>query len=596
MTAADHMVVHRAGRIAGGSSHATDAITTEIVRNALISVTNQMRNALIRTAFSPVIYEMVDMSAGIYDRNICLLAQARSMPLFMGSLSYCIEEAVKGVGGESCLDPGDIIVYNAPYGTGAHAQDAALVQPVFLGSQELIGYSVIKAHWLDLGGRGAYCTDTTDVYQEGLVFPGIKLYRRGQLNEDVFRILLANSRVAQVLTGDVRAQVVGVNVGAAELERVIKRFGLAEFSGHVAAIFDHGEKLVRSYFERFPDGRYVAHEMLDNNGIDDESIPIEVAVEVKGSDVRVDFTRAAPQQGGPVNTPVPTTVAVSRVAISMLAGTRESPNEGFFRPIEVVTRPGTLFHPTHPAPCFMYGYGAFRAYEAIHHALSQAIPEAVPAGSAGEANIMVFWGRREATREPWADGWGRPIGHGATASGDGLTLKIDLECGGELPSIEVFENRNPWIFLQNELAADSGGPGMNQGGLGLDVRLAVTEECLFTSTLEHTKTVAWGLRGGGEGRKNWANLHYPDGTSESIGKVTGKLLPKGTELELHTGGGGGYGDPARRTSARALDDLRDGKISIEYAHRHYPHVEVPSDIGGLVDRRDDESATVKTKG
>lgn len=547
-----------------------DPITTEIVRNTLNSAAAQMNQVLIRTAFSPVIFEMIDFSAAIYDRKIRMLAQSKCLPIFMGSLSFCIEAAVEAVGGEGNLDEGDMLLYNAPYGTGAHAQDAALVQPAFLDG-ELIGYTVIKAHWLDIGGRGAYCTDTTDVFQEGVQFPGVKLFKKGVLNDDVFRIIIGNSRVPMPVTGDIRAQAAGVQAGAKEFTRIVKRFGTETFWEHVEHMLDHGEALVRSYFENIPDGEYVESGFLDDNGVAEGTVPFSVRVKVEGSDITVDYTDCAPQQPGPVNSPLPTTVSVTRVAISSLAGAAEAPNEGFFRPITVVTTPGTLFHPLHPAPCFMYLYGGIRAVEFIYKAISTVAPEKVPASSGADACVVVWWGPDDGTGQPWADGWGQPVGHGGHINGDGATLVNNLETGGRLPPIEVWEGRNPWFFAHNELAPDSGGAGKSQGGLGLDVRLELLCDCVMTSTLEGTKSPPHGLFGGLPGRANRGVVAYPDGERLEVGKCTAIPFPKGTVYELYSPGGGGYGEPAERKADDIAFDLDNGYITEDFARQHYPH-------------------------
>src|SRR5579864_6978417 len=207
-------IVYRAGE--GRSTGALDAdpITTEVIRHGLNSAANQMKRALVRTAFSPIIYEVLDFAVAIYDRQVRLLAQAPSLPIFMGTMNFCVDAAVAAVGGEEALEPGDIILYNFPYGTGSHPQDCAVVMPVFLHARELIGYTTIKGHLLDIGGKEPYSTDTVDVFQEGTVFPGVKLYSRGELVKDIYRLAIANSRVPKMVAGDINAEVVGVRTGA----------------------------------------------------------------------------------------------------------------------------------------------------------------------------------------------------------------------------------------------------------------------------------------------------------------------------------------------------------------------------------------------
>src|SRR4051812_1457469 len=206
-----------------------DPVTTEIVRQALNAAAEQMKRALIRTSFSPVIYEVLDFAAALYDRDVSLLAQAPSLPTFMGTMSFCVTAAVEAVGGEDALEPGDIILYNVPYGTGSHPQDVAVVMPVYLAEGELVGYSAIKAHWLDIGGKDPYSTDTVDVFQEGTIFPGVKLYSRGRLVSDIYRMATANSRVPKMVAGDINALAAGARTGARARCRAAERSGRGPF-------------------------------------------------------------------------------------------------------------------------------------------------------------------------------------------------------------------------------------------------------------------------------------------------------------------------------------------------------------------------------
>jgi N-methylhydantoinase B len=549
-----------------------DPVTTELVRNGLNSAANQMKRALIRTAFSPVIYEVLDFAVALYDRDVRLLAQAPSLPTFMGTMSFCVDAAVAAVGGTAALEPGDIILYNVPYGTGSHPQDAAVVMPVFRDAEELIGYSTIKGHWLDIGGKDPYSTDTIDVFQEGTVFPGVKLYSRGQLVDDIFRMAVANSRVPNMVAGDINAEVVGVRTGAAGLLQIVERYGVERFSESVERMFDHGEATVRSYFEHIPDGTYVGRGEMDDNGITDDRVPFEITLEVDGSDVRIDFTASPPEQAGPINCPLPSTVSASRIAIAMIAGGGEAPNEGHFRPVEVMTRPGTMFHPNPPAPCFLYGWPGDQAIEVIYGALAQAMPAAVPACSGGDICALVWWGQREATGETWTDGAPHPVGQGGHSAGDGANSLMHIsEAATRFSPVEVWEAKNPWLIERLELAPDSCGPGRHRGGLGLDLFFETLEDNFLTSTVERTKNAPWGLAGGGLARPNSVVVRFPDGTSRAFGKTTRAHVPKGSTLELRTGGGGGWGDPAGRDPDAVRSDLREGYITEEHARTHYPH-------------------------
>jgi N-methylhydantoinase B len=563
-------VVYRTEPGAAGMVDA-DPVTTEVIRHGLNSAAEQMKRALIRTAFSPIIYEVLDFAVAIYDRQVRLLAQAPSLPIFMGTLNFCVQAAVSAVGGEEELEPGDIILYNIPYGTGSHPQDAAVVMPVFVAG-ELIGYTVIKGHWLDIGGKEPYSTDTVDVFQEGTIFPGVHLYRGGELVPDIFRMATANSRVPKMVAGDINAEVVGVRTGAAALSRVVERYGQETFWESVERMFDHGEAVVRSYFESIPDGRYVAQGRMDNDGLDDEPVPFEVIVEVEGSTVRLDYSNAPDARPGPINCPLPSTVSGSRIAITMLAGGNEAPNEGHFRPIEIVARPGSMFHPRSPSPCFLYGWPTLQAIEVIYDAVSQAIPTAVPACSGADICGLVWWGTREATGEPWADGSPHPVGQGAHAKGDGASSLLHVaESATRFSPVEVWETRNPWLLEKVELLADSCGPGRYRGGLGLEMFFHMLEDSYVTSAVERTKTAPWGLEGGGEARPNGVAVRHPDGTRRHFGKATRLKVPKGSTLELYCGGGGGFGPPSERDPEAVRSDVREGYVTEAHAREHYPH-------------------------
>lgn len=546
-----------------------DPIRTEIIRNALNSAANQMKQALCRTAFSPIIYEVLDFASAIYDKDVRLLAQAPSLPLFMGTLNFCVEEAVKAVGGEANLFEGDIIIYNNPFGTGAHQPDVALVMPVFC-KERLIGYTAIKAHWLDIGAKDPYCSDTIDYFQEGIIFPGVKIFEKGQIVDSIHRIILANSRLPKAMDGDMRAQCVGLNAGARAFSAIVEKYGEEEFLKCVEVIFNHGESVVKNYFKQIPNGKYTGTGLMDNNGITKDSIPFNITVEINDDEISIDYTDASPEQIGPVNCPLPSTVSAARIAISMLAGGGESPTEGHFRPIKVLTKKGTLFHPGPPSPCFLYGWPAMQSIEVIYRAIGKAFPELVPADSSGDICSMVFWGVNGKTKETWADGAPYPSGQGASNVGDGSSVLHIAESATRFSPTEVRETMYPYILNKVELARDSCGAGQQKGGMGIDFYFEFLDDTYLTATLEKTKTAPKGLLGGKDGLPNDCVAVFPNGKKERIGKTTRFHLPKGTQLQLKTGSGAGYGPPEKRSVASIEADIENGLISMGHVKENYP--------------------------
>ena len=551
------------------SSEDVDPILVEIIRNSLNSAAEQMKRSLIRTAFSPIIYEVLDFASAIYDKNFCMLSQSPSLPGFMGTLSFCVEASVKEVGGEENLNEGDIILYNNPYGSGSHSQDAAIVMPVFINKNKLIGYTAIKAHWLDTGGKEPYSTDTVDVFQEGTIYPGLKLYKKGKLVEDVYKLIVANSRVPKAIIGDLNAQLNGVKAGARALQRIVNKYGFETFEQSVIKIYEYGEKLVRKTISKIPDGEYSGWGQMDSNGVDEGVVKFKIKINVNGSDLELDFSEAPVQQNGPINCPLPSTVSKARVAFSMMAGNGEQPNEGFFRPLVIKTKQGTMFDPVSPAPCFLNGWAGLQVIEIIYKILSEKIPNVFPASSGGCLAAAVWWGKRENNNEPWADGSPHPIGQGAFNGGDGITSMHHNSAGTRISPTEIWESRNPWLVNKIELAKDSCGAGKYRGGLGLNLEFEMLEETYVTTVVERTNFPPWGVNNGKAARSNNVILNTKNGKI-NVPKKTGLKLNKGESIIFKTGGGGGYGDPIERSNKKILNDLKQEYISKEYVEKHYP--------------------------
>ena len=551
------------------SSEDVDPILVEIIRNSLNSAAEQMKRSLIRTAFSPIIYEVLDFASAIYDKNFCMLSQSPSLPGFMGTLSFCVEASVKEVGGEENLNEGDIILYNNPYGSGSHSQDAAIVMPVFINKNKLIGYTAIKAHWLDTGGKEPYSTDTVDVFQEGTIYPGLKLYKKGKLVEDVYKLIVANSRVPKAIIGDLNAQLNGVKAGARALQRIVNKYGFETFEQSVIKIYEYGEKLVRKTISKIPDGEYSGWGQMDSNGVDEGVVKFKIKINVNGSDLELDFSEAPVQQNGPINCPLPSTVSKARVAFSMMAGNGEQPNEGFFRPLVIKTKQGTMFDPVSPAPCFLNGWAGLQVIEIIYKILSEKIPNVFPASSGGCLAAAVWWGKRENNNEPWADGSPHPIGQGAFNGGDGITSMHHNSAGTRISPTEIWESRNPWLVNKIELAKDSCGAGKYRGGLGLNLEFEMLEDTYVTTVVERTNFPPWGVNNGKAARSNNVILNTKNGKL-NVPKKTGLKLNKGESIIFKTGGGGGYGDPIERSNKKILNDLKQEYISKEYVEKHYP--------------------------
>jgi N-methylhydantoinase B len=552
-----------------------DPITVEVARRSLLSGAEQMRVALMRTAFSTTIYEMLDFCCVIYDADINLLAQSsRSMPSWLGTMGFCIESCVAAVGGPEALEPGDVLFSTYGYDIGSHPQDAAIVMPVFLGD-DIVGYTASKAHHLDVGGTEVYCSDTTDNFQEGMIFPGVKLVSRGKPVEDIFRIAIANSRMPSNLAGDLNAQMTAGEAGRKSLLRTIERYGLERFGEIKQQIFDYGETIVRKAIAQIPDGEYSASGALDSNGITDDLVPINITITVDGSDIVVDYTDVPPQQAGPINCPLPMTVSTVRYAVMCIAGARESASEGHFRPIQVRTRPGTLFHPLPPAPIFTYSWAGRIAADVCHRALASALPERIPAGSGGDLPCFVWWDAGPGGMD-WVAVEEHFAGQGASSRSDGGAPLMHIANNGfRNLAGEVLEARYPIMIEEFALGIDSGGPGEFQGGPGVNASYLMLDDAFATVIVDRAKVPPWGLGGGVDGRPN--TWWFVDGSTPDAeprrgpGRITRMPMPKGSRVIVRAGGGGGYGPPERREPGRVHADIAKGYVSEEAARCHYPH-------------------------
>jgi N-methylhydantoinase B len=553
-----------------GSAARADVVTTQIVRNALNSAANQMKRVLIRTSVSPVIYEAFDFAVALYDREIRMLAQSPTAPAFMGTMSFCVEAALEGVGGEAVIEPGDVILYNIPYGTGSHAQDLAIVMPAF-HKDEIVGYAAAKGHLADIGAKNPYCSDTTDLFQEGVLLPGIKLYRRGVLVPDVLRILVANTRAPTAVEGDIMAEIASCHAGVAELERVVDRFGLQVFKDSAERMYEHGESIVRDFVAQLPDGTYRATGHLDNDGLDNEPISFDVALQVDGDLVRFDLSDVPDAVRGPLNCPLPSTVSACRIVLSMLAG-NEAPNEGHFRPLEVITQVGSMFHPVLPQPCYMYGWPFMSLIEALFEALATALPGGVPSGSAGDILATGLYRYDDATGELQTAGSAIPVGGGASAFADGATMFVPALASSQIPSAELQESKSPHVQFQRwEFLPDSAGPGQFRGGMGWELELRVSTAVELITVVERTKVPSWGQAGGLPGQPNQVVLNYSDGRITPTTKVTGLQLPAETVVTIRAGGGGGYGKPADRAVDAVRKDLDAGLVTEAHVREFYAH-------------------------
>ncbi len=546
-----------------------DSSVVSVIQNYLNSAAEEMRRTLMRTAFSPVIYEVLDFGISLYNADLDLIADAPGLAFFLGANDFALRKGVEHIGMENLHD-GDVVILNYPYWSSAHAADVALFAPVFdEGEDKPFAFCCIRAHWLDLGAKDpGYVLDSTDVHQEGLIIPPLKVYKKGQPDKEILDLIRFNSRMPEYVLGDLEAQIAAVKTGVRRLRSIRQKFGAETLEQATQKILDHGEQLALDALAEFPTGSWEASDIVDDDGISDDIIPIHIKVTLKKDKFIVDFSGSPDCVAGPVNIPLGLTETLCKVALKALTTPRQPSNAGCFRPLEVIAPPGNLFHATYPAPTYTL-WSAMVALETLFKALAQAMPDHIAAGSGGDVPGFLMYGRDPRLGTHYAISNNEPVGWGAGRNHDGANAlnHISTTMVRNTP-IEVLEAKTGMFFEHLQLRPDSGGAGRYRGGLGISRGIRFVAPGDFLTITKKSKTRPWALDGGCEADTN--AMHYFPGTDRSV--VTGThRSPVAVDdcVTVVSGGGGGCGDPQEREPEAVLEDVRDGYVSVRAARNIY---------------------------
>ncbi|MFN8222003.1 MAG: hydantoinase B/oxoprolinase family protein [Gaiellales bacterium] len=546
-----------------------DGATAEVIRSYLGSAAEEMRATLIRTAFNPVIYEVLDFGISIYSDELDLIAEAPGLTHFLGANDYAIRKGVEYVGADN-VEPGDVVLMNYPYWNAAHSYDATLFSAFYAeGATSPTAYLCVRAHWMDLGAKDpGYVLDSTSVFQEGILFPGTKIFKRGRADHELLELIRFNSRLPDLVIGDVHAQVAALRTGERRLGEIYARYGKATIDEAIQTILDHGEEQTRRALLALPQGSWTATDVLDDDGIDDTPVPMQVTVTIANGELTVDFAGSAGATAGPVNMPFGATLAMCKVALKALTTPDEPGTGGHMRPLRVLAEPGTLFHAISPAPTFTLWTGIV-ALELIFKAVAQGMEGRVAASTGGDVPGFMMVGIHPDTGEMFAVSNNEPVGWGGTPRHDGAngTMHLSASIVRNTP-IEVLESKTLMLVESLEFRTDSGGAGRRRGGAGLRRMIRFLGEGEFLSVVKKTRTAPWGLAGGRDGLPNGFVLN--PGTPQERAVSTHRTAVKtGDRILVLSGGGGGHGDPKDRDRERVLEDVREGYVSVEAAARDY---------------------------
>ncbi len=545
---------------------AVDPITLAVIQAALGQVCNEMDIAFSRSAFSPVIAEADDRSSGIYDRTTgALISQGElGLPVFVGVMQYSTAELIRliGEGKAGAPEPGDIYIVNDPYLGGTHLMDVRFALPFYYRGEHFC-WLQNTGHWPDIGGMvpGGFSAHATEVEQEGLRLPPVKLFKRGVMDAEIFAILNSNMRIADQRIGDIKAQAAALKVGERRLTELMDRYGRDVLVAAIGEIRRRAAQLMRAHIAAIPDGVYVSEAFVDSDGVVNEPLRIALSVAKAGETLTFDFTGSSPPCRGPMNSVVATTY--SAVYLAMRHIFPDIPlNAGAFEPLLIERPEGTFLDARYPRP--VSGCAAEvsqRIAEAVFLALVQAIPDRVTAAPAGTSGNFALGGLDPAKGAGYVMYQISGGGYGGNADHDGLTNGCSTIGISKSQPVEVLEQYYPVLFKRFALREGSGGAGRNRGGFGVHYEVELLRgEARASFVMDHGRFGPPGVLGGADGAPNVVRVHRRGVTfvPEHLSKDQDIALVVGDRVEVMTPGGGGYGNARAREAALVARDVRRG--------------------------------------
>lgn len=564
------------------STPTIDPVALTVVDNYLTSCCRDMGVTMMTTAYSPIFNESLDFSCVIFDPRGNLLAQAEFCPSQIGTIKFTVEWTIEELG-LGAFEEGDVVIHNDPYRGSGHVPEHMLLKPVFWEG-ELVAFVANVAHMSEVGAKtpGGLSGDATEIYQEGLLLPPVKIKRRGEDVDDVWRIILSNHRTPRVTLGDFRAMMGSLDLAERRVHQLIAGYGLDFVKRATTELMEIAERRMRAEIETIPDGVYTFEDAIEDDGITDHDYPIKLRLTIDGGEVIADFTGSAEQAVGPVNAIFAVTASAIYNAFLHLTDPTIPRNEGCYRPFTIIAPPGTIVNCSFPAPVAGGNTETSpRITDMVFGALQDAIPDVVAASCGGTSSPFLFGGIDPRSGEPYAHFHFEGVGWGGRKGLDGNNMVVTINGNCRNTPVEVFETRYSAFRIESyRLVADSGGPGEFRGGLGGERVFTVTvPEVTVSALLNRMKTEPWGVLGGGEGavgglwvRRSgageWRTFVEEFGTL-SPSKFSGVTLREGDQVRILMPGGGGYGDPARRDRALVRRDVDEGFISEEAARTVY---------------------------
>ncbi|MCZ8185999.1 MAG: hydantoinase B/oxoprolinase family protein [Beijerinckiaceae bacterium] len=562
-----------------------DPVTFAVLTGRLEQIADEMDATLYRSAFNPIIAEARDACHGLYHRETgdTLVQGQNGLPIFVGAMAFAVKAVIDKVARDGGLEDGDVFLFNDPYAGGTHLNDFRLVKPL-MRQGRIFAWLASVGHWLDIGGNvpGGYNPKAVESFQEGVLIPPVKLFRRGVLQQDIVDILQANSRVPRSNWGDLNGQLNALDLGERRFQALIDEYGDAVVEAALEAASQRAERLMRDNIAALPDGTYRFEDYLDNDGITDERLTIALDLTIAGETMVLDFSRSSPACRGPVNIARSTAVAACYVALKHVF-TEVPANAGCLRPITFEISDKSFLGVSAPRPVAGYTETILRMIGVVFGALAQADPARATAAPFGTINALSVAGHR-ANGDRWVMFSFFGGGLGGNPETDGLNHSNNPISTATMPPAEILEASYPVMFTEWGLRPDSAGAGQHRGGMGAVYALEVLAEGGAEVALlgERGRYAPFGVAGGQPGALNQFHWQSESGlqTPPMASKITGVRIAPGQEIRLQSPGGGGWGPPMARDPDAVARDVRLGLLAAEAARDVYG---VVLDAAGGVD-------------
>lgn len=548
-----------------------DGVTLEVMKNSFYTIAEEMGVTLIKTALSTNIKDRVDCSTAIYTKEGELVAQAEHVPLHLGLMPSVVKEVLK-LYPEDSLKPGDAILINDPYISGSHLPDIFMISPIF-HEGKLVAIASNIAHHVDVGGiaPGSMSVKATEIFQEGLRLPGIRVRKEGELDNEIIRLLVKNVRTGDEVLGDIYAQLASNSVAEKRLSDLIEKYSLEHVWNCMDEIIDYSDRRMRNAVKDVPDGEFTFEDYLEGDGITDDDVVIKTKVIIQDDEITVDFTGSNKQTQGALNSTHGVTSACVYYAIKSLLEPDVPPNAGTYKCLNIIAPKGTVVNPNFPASVSNANLNTSqRITDTIFGTLADTLPEQSMAACSGTMNGFSIGGYNEEEQKyfSYVETYGG--GQGALSDLDGMDgVHTNMTNTLNTP-VEVIEQSYPFIVNNYCYVDGSGGPGKHRGGSGLQRELKLLEDGLtITLMTDRSKNKPWGLFGGQGGHTSACILIKSNGEEMILSSKETRVIGNGDTIRLQTAGGGGYGKAEERSRAAVLKDVNLGFISKEQALNDY---------------------------